>query len=302
MILKQSRDATLVLEFRNIKTKEIIEHEESFSVDCDLFDDETLEFIGYKTIACIQDEWNQSLPYISKNNSLLLECDYCKKDFATTQEDREKRISAFKKTVKKSNHLQHSDDDDDYQVLYKDNCKKCRHHKKSETMVLTGGDKWYENLSEEQKEEMKLKSVRGVKYSRGQQYISDLLDGKINVPVGKYYADIVVGNSIVVEYDGSGHWLSVERGSYTLEAFNEKELEREKFFFEEGYKTLRIVSKGDYIPENKKVLKDLLLEAIADLVLSDDYVSSIDFDKNSKNYGQMYHISRISNREKKGNE
>ncbi len=95
-----------------------------------------------------------------------------------------------------------------------------------------------------------LESVReqiaNTKYKNGtggasveQERICNLLGGVLNFPVGKYLVDIKI-NNIVVEYDGSGHCLSVLYGLMSEHDFHNKEKMREDFIISKGYKIIRI--------------------------------------------------------------
>ena len=60
--------------------------------------------------------------------------------------------------------------------------------------------------------------------------LCNILHGILNYPIGKYFADILLQDNIVVEYDGSGHDMSVRMGIITYENFIYKEFRAFKFF------------------------------------------------------------------------
>ncbi|MGG0793853.1 hypothetical protein ABE137_07580, partial [Brevibacillus laterosporus] len=63
--------------------------------------------------------------------------------------------------------------------------------------------------------------------SKQQKYIHNLIEGKLNYPVGTCLLDIAFPEEkIYVEYDGSGHELSVKFGSETKEKFDDRNKKR----------------------------------------------------------------------------
>jgi len=97
--------------------------------------------------------------------------------------------------------------------------------------------------------------------SRQQKYIAELYDMELNYPIIYWSIDIYdKENDICWNYDGGGHWLSVELGSETLEEFNRKELIREKSLRQDGHKIVTITSKDDYLPSDE-ILFQMLSDA-----------------------------------------
>lgn len=112
-------------------------------------------------------------------------------------------------------------------------------------------------LSKERKKDDNIfKFYHGIAASRPQRYISELLGGKLNVKLGKFYPDITLDN-IVIEYDGSGHDLSVKFGAITTDQFLKKEKIREEFLIKNGYKVIRIISEKDLLPSDTRLLEIL---------------------------------------------
>lgn len=94
--------------------------------------------------------------------------------------------------------------------------------------------------------------------SKQQNYLCFLYDGELNYPFKMYNFDIYLPNEkLDIEFDGSGHFLSVERGNLTKEEFNKKEIIRNTAIKREGYKQMRIVSSKDLLPSD-----DILLEML----------------------------------------
>lgn len=80
-------------------------------------------------------------------------------------------------------------------------------------------------------------------FSKEQKRICDLLNGCLNYPIGKYNADILIENSIILEYDGDGHDILVRYRFLTDEEFVQKETERNNYFINNGYKLIRFINK-----------------------------------------------------------
>jgi len=91
--------------------------------------------------------------------------------------------------------------------------------------------------------------------SRQQEYLCNLYSGLLNYPVQGLCLDIaLLKEMIFIEYDGSGHSLSVQFGDITQENFNKKEIRRKYFLKSLGWKEIRIISLKDFLP-----LDDILL-------------------------------------------
>ncbi|MHB0943252.1 DUF7487 domain-containing protein [Paenibacillus sp. ALE1] len=108
-----------------------------------------------------------------------------------------------------------------------------------------------------------------VSTSKQQIYLHKLIGGEINYPIDRLIVDILYDN-IVIEYDGTGHDLSVKYGSLTRGEFNQKEIRRDKFLNSKGFKIIRIKSLTQTKLPEDNILKNLILEA-KNLFLSDQY-------------------------------
>ena len=96
------------------------------------------------------------------------------------------------------------------------------------------------------------------KISSPQSHIAEILNGELNYRLGKYFLDIFLANdNICIEYDGSGHDLSVLMGMKSKEEFKEEEQAREDFILNNGIKIIRLISKTDNLPKD-----DLLINII----------------------------------------
>lgn len=97
--------------------------------------------------------------------------------------------------------------------------------------------------------------------SRQQDYIAQIIGGDINFPVDNIMLDIKLDDNTFVEYDGSGHNLSVQFGDITKEDFEIKEMRRKYFLINKGWREIRIISNKDFIPSDE-VLKQMIDGAI----------------------------------------
>lgn len=92
--------------------------------------------------------------------------------------------------------------------------------------------------------------------SKQQIYISNLLKGELNYPVGSNMLDIAFPNEkIYIEYDGSGHGLSVKFGSETQEEFDKRNMRRSYYLKRRGWKEIRLISSKDILPSDDKILE-----------------------------------------------
>lgn len=96
--------------------------------------------------------------------------------------------------------------------------------------------------------------------SRQQKYLCNLFKGVLNKKISKYFVDIFLETeNIVIEYDGSGHWLqSIYSNKITIEDVNNKDERRDLELMSNGCKVLRIRSQRDELPSDKELL--LILE------------------------------------------
>ena len=88
-----------------------------------------------------------------------------------------------------------------------------------------------------------------------QIYLHKLFGGELNYPIGSACLDIAfIEDKIYLEYDGSGHDLSVKLGTITQNEFNEKEKRRKYALYRRGWKEIRIKSRRDYFPQDGVLL------------------------------------------------
>lgn len=96
------------------------------------------------------------------------------------------------------------------------------------------------------------------KTSKQQCYINNLYNGILNFPVKYYNIDIYLPyDNLAIEFDGSGHMISVLYGNETMEEYQRKEIIRSKTIKNEGYKQMKIVSNNNKLPSDEILLQML---------------------------------------------
>lgn len=94
--------------------------------------------------------------------------------------------------------------------------------------------------------------------SNQQLYLHNLYGGELNYPFKQYNLDIYLCNEkIDIEYNGSGHDLSVKLGTFIQEEFNRKEIIRNSYLKNANMKRITITSSQDYIPSDTILLQML---------------------------------------------
>lgn len=101
-------------------------------------------------------------------------------------------------------------------------------------------------------------SFSSIKSSKQQRYLCGLYDGILNYPFKCFALDIYLPeDKIDIEFDGSGHRMSISLGSITEEEFENKELYRNVAIKKAGIKQMRIISSKDKLPSDEKLLEML---------------------------------------------
>lgn len=106
-------------------------------------------------------------------------------------------------------------------------------------------------------------------YSTQQSYLCELYGGELNIPISYYFIDVFFKEEkICLEYDGTGHNLSVKMGNITQKEFDRKEVIRYQTLKKLGYKQSKIIkTKNDNLPSNKILL--YIKEIMFNYLLSD---------------------------------
>lgn len=115
-----------------------------------------------------------------------------------------------------------------------------------------------------------------------QQYLINLYNCECNFPIKYYNVDgCFLKENIYLEYDGSGHKLSVLKGFMTEEDFNKKELKRYWVIKKEGYKNFRIINENnrDVLPR-KEILLQIKDIAFQVLLSTDNQYIHFNMDEN----------------------
>lgn len=131
--------------------------------------------------------------------------------------------------------------------------------------------------------------------SSQQKYLHDLIGGELNYPLNSSTLDIAFPEEkFYIEYDGSGHDLSVKLGNVTQEEFDKKEKNRRYALYKLKWNEIRIISRKDNLPNNEMLLKMISFSknyfntGHSWIVFDIDYknVKSSQFDMNYE-YGQI---------------
>lgn len=129
--------------------------------------------------------------------------------------------------------------------------------------------------------------------SRQQIYLSNLLNAKLN-PYFKNigYIDIVLeDDKLVIEYDGSGHYLGTQFGKYTYEEKLELDYKRDLQLRLLGYKVIRIESKNDYLPTDEVILEKINdIKKYLNISEKEFFKWDIPSRKKDKSYGELREI------------
>ena len=122
--------------------------------------------------------------------------------------------------------------------------------------------------------------------SSQQKHIHNLIGGKLNYPYGKSSLDIAFPeDKIYIEYDGSGHDLSVKIGSMSQEEFNKREVRRRYALYRRGWKEMTIVSRKDYFPKDFKIIE--MINEGKDFLKEESWIKyDIDLKKVINKYGE----------------
>ena len=161
---------------------------------------------------------------------------------------------------------------------------------------------WQENYGENithpmQVEEIKNKALDSFQFnrtgpsSRAQRYINHILNGILNKHICGSLADIYIEKeNIIIEHDGSGHFLrdkiNKEKGPTKESLLHEKE--REDKIINNGYRMIRFIAAKDRIPSD-----EVILNLIEEFKNSDFKVIRINFEESTieKDYNEKWHCN-----------
>ena len=100
-------------------------------------------------------------------------------------------------------------------------------------------------------------SINSVPTSSQQIYICKLLNGELNYPIYNLHADILIDKNIIIEYDGSGHYLDVVFKQLTWKEKLIKDIRRDAFLQSKGYKIIRIKCSNDKLPSDDIIISKI---------------------------------------------
>lgn len=131
--------------------------------------------------------------------------------------------------------------------------------KQQETFIKKYGNYCSSYVPEiQEKIAQSLSNSQTINTSMQQQYLYNLLGGKLNYPIRHYNVDICFEDEcLVLEYDGGGHNLTVKHGTMTEKEFNQREIKRHATIKHAGYKTIHLISRTDKLPSDSKLLEIL---------------------------------------------
>ena len=94
--------------------------------------------------------------------------------------------------------------------------------------------------------------------SKQQKYLHNIYGGELNFAFFVYNLDIYFPEEkISIEYDGSGHMMSVSLGNESIENFRRREIIRNTCVKNAGIKQIRIISTKDLLPSDETLLRML---------------------------------------------
>jgi len=123
-----------------------------------------------------------------------------------------------------------------------------------------GGIACWEKKSPDAKMDLRLRMKEmvlnfGGFVSKPQKKLNEVLSDKYEVEMGANIEDKIIVDfllkqeSVVVEYDGSGHYLQAKLGNSTIGEVKRKDYARDLICKRNGYKVLRINSTKDHVPK-----------------------------------------------------
>lgn len=103
---------------------------------------------------------------------------------------------------------------------------------------------------------------RGIPCSSNQLHLNELLGGELNGYISYYPVDLLFEeDKIYLEYNGTGHNLSVKMGKISKEEQDKKEIKRYYFLKNKGYKQILFVSLTKRRLPSDKILQSLFNQA-----------------------------------------
>lgn len=211
--------------------------------------------------------------YGVKNTSELLEVKEKRKKTCMDRYGQESNL-CLKETQEKIK----STNIEKYGVMYPSQNDDIKRKIKGTNLIKYGFDNPMKNNCIKEKVRKSLYQNGTCPSSKAQRYLCDLYNGILNYSVDWYNLDILIGDNIYIEYNGSGHDMNITRGSITEEEFRKKENIRYNYLKSKGYRMILYINKSDKLP-NDRCLLDLLNNCKKYLIEQDNYKIIIDLDK-----------------------
>ena len=138
-------------------------------------------------------------------------------------------------------------------------CRGCLRQRVKDTNLKNNGVEYpMQNPEIRERNRQSLYKNGTARCSNQQKYIHNLIGGKLNYPVKRSSLDVAFPDEMIyLEYDGSGHRMSVTLGTFTEKEFIKRERNRTYGLYRSGWKEIRIISTKDLIPSDRKLLQIL---------------------------------------------
>lgn len=255
-----------------------VDFKSSIDFEADKHNDIALDFLEH--FSYTRDELDLDVKFLNDNQHIS-ECDYCGK---VLLRDWDSRIDDNRGGRLSQNY---ADANDEFPFT-NDACKNCVGRKNRVTNFINHGT--IKNVKAIETMEKNGK----VPTSRQQIYLSNLLNAQSNKYIkGVGFVDLILDSEdIVIEYDGSGHYIGTRYGRYTYEEKIESDYNRDKKLKELGYKIIRIHSEYDYLPSDEIIIEEIdNIKKYFDTTGKDFFKWIIPKSKKDKRYGYLREIT-----------
>lgn len=165
-----------------------------------------------------------------------------------------------------------------YGTIHPSQSEEVKNKVKSTMMERYGVDNIFKTERSKKNWRMSLLNNDKCMSSTQQREICKIYNGILNYPIGKYFADIFLEDyNIIIEYDGSGHDISLRRNIVSKMQFDENERIRERYIVNQGYKIIRLISNNDSV-YSKEIMISLLNNCIKIFNSSNTQILKINID------------------------
>lgn len=247
--------------------------------EIDNFGDVVLDFIEH--MSYVDDIQHLKVDFL-EDGQHITECDYCGEQILRdwkNQESKGGRGQVLESYVDKESEYPCTDDC----------CRKCTWKKRA---IFNYSN--YGTIKDVKGMETRARNGK-VPTSRQQIYLSNLLNGQLNKYFkGVGFVDMVLEDKrIVLEYDGSGHFLGIAFGKYTYQEKLLQDYERDMILKKLGYRVIRMHSLYDYLPYDEVIVAEIdRIENHFDATGEDFMKIQIPSSKKNKRYGDLREIKQ----------